>query len=427
MSRRAAPKRLALALVALAAMGAATSLVAPRAHASSQDLFGLGARGAALGGAVVSNVTGWASVYYNPAALVLLGYREFTVGYQRADFGLELNGVDYEVEENSNLLIGFTVPLPFGGVMADRLTVGVGFVIPFDSILEADVRAPEEPVFVVVENRPRVIGLHAALGIRIIDGWSIGGGVVALAELLGGLDIAPNATGQLGTVVRDELVADYAPIVGTLVEPTDWLAVGVAFHGLSDARFTFPITADLGPSFPIDVPLLNVAGIAQFDPMQLSGDVTVRPVDGLMIAAGVSHKWWSDFENPIENTTEPVPEQDPPRFSDIWVPRLGVEYEHTFDTVGTAFRLGGFYEPSPVPDQTGNQNYLDSDRIGLGFGAGVRWRELTFDLAVQYQGLADREHTKDPAAVRDPENAGLPSIAHGGSVVLSVFELGVRF
>ena len=402
-------------------------LAPSHAGASSTDMFGMGARGASMGGAVVSNSTGYSSVYYNPASLMVLGDRQFTVGYQRADFGLELNDSEYDVEEASNLLIGFNIPIPFGGVLADRFAVGFGFVIPFASVLEADVRAPETPVFIVVENRPRVIGLHAALSVKIVDWLHLGAGVVALAELIGGLDIAPNETGQLGTVVRDELIADYAPIAGMYVEPTEWLSFGFTFHGVSDARFTFPMNADLGPEFPVEVPLLNIAGIAQYDPMNLSTDLTYRPIPNLLIAAGVTFKRWSTFENPMRNTTPAVPEQDPADFVDVWIPRLGAEYLMTLSEVDLAYRLGGFLEPTPVLQQVANHNYLDSDRFGLGLGFGIKWRGLTADLAVQLQFMRDREHTKEPGLVRDPENAGLPSISHGGNIVVSVLEVGVAF
>ena len=420
--RRSLIKR-ALTLAFLCLIG----LVPTQVFASSTDLFGLGARGAAMGGAVVSNVSGFASVYYNPAALMVLGQRQFTVGGQRADYGLELNEEGYAVDEAMNLVLGFNVPIPFGGVLADRIAFGLGFVIPFASILEADVRAPETPVFILVENRARVIGLHASLSVKILDWLFVGGGVVALAELIGGIDIAPNDQGQLGSTVRDELVADYAPIVGLLIEPTDWFSFGVAFHGASDARFTFPVTADLGSGFPVDVPTLDIAGIAQFDPANISSDVTIRPVEGFTLAAGVTFKLWSEFENPIINTTEPVPEQDPAGFIDVWVPRLGAEYELTLGEVELALRTGGYWEGSPVLQQVANHNYLDSSRLGIGLGAGVLWRGITFDMALQAQFMSSRTHTKDPDLVRDPENAGLPSISHNGTIIVSVFEVGLAF
>lgn len=380
-----------------------------------------------MGGAVVSNVNGSPSVYYNPAGLLGAATNEFLVAYQRGDFSLNLNDESYDVESASNLLIGMTVPIPFGGVLEDRFALGVGFLIPMSEVLRAHIPAPEEPWFALVETRAHVIGLHLALGIRIFDWLQVGGGAIALASLHGGLAVTPNDTGNLGTTVRDELIADYAPIFGLLVEPIDWLSIGMAFHGTSRAEFTFPITADLGSEFPIEVPLLNVVGIAQYDPLQVSSDITFSLIENLSLAAGASFKLWSDYENPLENTTEAVPPQDPAGFVDIWVPRFGAEYTLVTDPVEWQFRLGGFYEPSPVRQQVGNNNYLDSDRMGIGLGFGLTWEGLTFDAAFQAQLMSERTHTKQTTAVRDPENAGLPSITHSGNIYVSIFEFGAEF
>ena len=239
--------------------------------------------------------------------------------------------------------------------------------------------------------------------------------------------VSPSETGDLNTSVRDELIADYAPIVGTWISPTDWLSLGVAYHGESAAEFTFPITADLGPAFPIEIPQLNVAGIAQYDPLQLSLESTFSLASGLIVSTGVTYKRWSRFENPIENTTDAMPEQDPPLFRDIFIPRIGAEYQQHLDWVDLVYRLGGFYEPTPVPEQIGNNNYLDSDRVGLGLGTGIVWEGIHFDWALAVQFMAERRHTKTPSEVRDPENIGLPFIDHRGFIVSSSFEMGVSF
>jgi long-chain fatty acid transport protein len=397
------------------------------ADASSQDLFGVGARGAAMGGAVVSSVTGAASLYYNPAGLMVTRENRFTLGYQRADYWLQLNGGDYDVDSADNFLLGISFPLPLGGFMTERLALGIKFVLPIASVLLARLPPPEQPTFVIVEGRPRTVGLHIGMALRLFDWLYFGGGVVALSELEGGLAVSPNDTGTLGTVVRDELVADYAPILGLLVQPHDDVSIGLAFHDVSQAIFTFPITADLGPDFPIDVPLLNVSGIAQYDPLQISADVTISPIEGLSVAAGVSFKAWSAFVNPIENTTEAVPPQDPPEFEDIVVLRLGAELVDEFDEATLAYRLGIFLEPSPVPEQVGNSNFLDSDRIGLSAGFGLVWSGVTADVSFQFQTAGERDHIKDEAGVRDPENAGLPNISHSGDILSTAFEIGVAF
>ena len=80
-------RHLVAVLCALCALGA-PALV----HASAIDLFGYGARGMAMGGAVAASVAGHAAVYYNPARLAFDEQLSFAVGYQRAAISLEAQG-----------------------------------------------------------------------------------------------------------------------------------------------------------------------------------------------------------------------------------------------------------------------------------------------------------------------------------------------
>jgi long-subunit fatty acid transport protein len=94
----------------------------------------------------------------------------------------------------------------------------------------------------------------------------------------------------------------------------------------------------------------------------------------------------------------------PPGFQDIFVPRVGAEY--TFNE-HVAARMGYFYKPSPVPDQTGRNNYADSDRHGVSVGVGVSFHDpwgllkkpILIDAAFQTQILEHRYVTKT-----DPDN-----------------------
>ena len=79
--------RAALAVVAFAAAGRA-------ANANPIDAFGLGARGAALGGAQTASADDSSANYYNPALLVSLEDIHIDVGYRLASPTLELGGAD---------------------------------------------------------------------------------------------------------------------------------------------------------------------------------------------------------------------------------------------------------------------------------------------------------------------------------------------
>lgn len=417
----------------------ALSLVAGEARASGVDLFGLGARGGALAGTVAAAPdVGYAAVYYNPAALAFESAPSFALGFASAHFDLQINGAARDVSSAPALVIGLSVPLPFGGWLARRIAVGLGFVLPTTSLLTADIPRPADERFVVVENRSQTVSIQGGVGVRITDWLSLGAGALALAELFGAIDVAPNVTGRIGADVRDEVVADYAFFAGVLVRPLDELTVSVAYRDRSTASFELPISVSLGEDFTIPIPTLDIAGTAQFDPRQVAVDVGAHLPHEVFLGAGVTWKQWSEFINPIVYTAVPedFPEQPPPRFEDIVVVRLGAEWRAALPHDFTLTPRAGFtWEPSPVPEQRGLHNYLDSDRFISAVGLGARWGGFALETAFQWHAMPQRTDTKDPErlAAEQParaelaQNAGYPDIRHGGSVYHWQIEAAVAF
>ncbi len=403
-------------------------------HASTLDLFGYSARGVSLVGAGAPTATGHEAVYYNAGALGLDRDLSFSVGFQFATFDLELEGAELSARDAPALLLGFGVPLPFGGAMKDRLTIGLAFVLPQNSILIADIPQPATPQFTIVGNRAQTVSIMGGLGIRFIDELGVGLGFLALSELDGGIDVAPNAAGQLGSKVKSELVAAWSMHVGIVGKPlnteTATLTLGLAWRDRSEARFSYPLTVDLGDEFDLPVPRLDVSGTAQFDPMHISFDAAlelkVAPNATLMVALGGLYKFWSVFENPIIYTAVPDdhPAQPPPAFHDTGAVRFGLESTIALDLVEVTPRVGLMWEMTPTPEQTGFHNHLDSDRLGLGVGLEVRWKWLRAAVSGQFQFLFERTSSKDPATVAE-DHPGYPSLTYGGRFYVCAVELGV--
>ncbi len=386
------------------------------ALASAPDLFGYGARSQGMAGAVMSSARGHAAVHHNPG---LLGFEEkagFAFGYQYAQPQLKLNGDEREARAATATFIGFDLPLPLGGFMARRLTLGTAFVIPTNSVLVADVPRPGDPRFSLVENRAQTVSLQGAIGLRVTDWLGLGAGFIALSELQGAIDVAPNAEGRIGSQARDQLVADYAPVVGLHLRFAEWL-VGLTWRGESKAEFELPITAELGDSFPLPIPELRILGVAQYDPQQLGVEVSSQPLPWLRVALGGSWKLWSAYPNPIEYTAVPedFPEQSQPGFEDTFELRLGAEFPLEVGPFGLEPRLGYQFAPSPAPEQTGAQNKLVSDRHLSSLGLGWRWTRLRAEVALQWHHLPERSHQKSEGTVK-----------HSGNIFGAAFELGVE-
>jgi hypothetical protein len=307
--RATRPRAALRARVSTPAAGLAGALVClpGTAAASVLDLFGYGARGVSLAGAAATTAEGHAAVYYNPAGLGFERHRTFSLGYQHAVFALELDGTAADVRDAPATLIGMGIPLPLGGFMAERLALGAAFVIPFGSVLLAEVPRPGEASFVLLQSRAQTVSLQLGGGLRLTDALSVGAGFIALAELGGSIQVAPNETGRIGSTVHDELLADYAPTAGVLLRPAAGVAVAVVYRGESKATFDLPLDADLGETFPLPVPPLAISGVAQYDPRQVAFEVS-----GTVPGAPVRVAGGRDVE-----TVEPLPEphrlhRDPP-------------------------------------------------------------------------------------------------------------------
>ena len=363
------------------------------AHASVLDLFGYGARGLSMAGAAATTARGPAAVYYNPGALAFDARNTFELGYVQGHFDLELNGASRSTREAPSAILGFGIPLPLGGALKDRLILGSAFVLPFGSILHADIARPGEPSFVLLENRAQTVSLQLALALRLSDRVGLGFGFIALAELNGDIDVRQNETGRIGSTVNDELLADYAPTFGVLLRPTRETGLALNFRGESMATFALPLKANLGDSFPLPIPLLDISGVAQYDPRQIGVEVSGRPpsATALTVAAGFTYKQWSRFPNVIAYSA--VPETDAPQpapnFHDTVVFRVGTERPIELGTLILKPRAGLAYEPTPAPGRTSLHAYLDSDRLVAALGLGFTFGALRLDLGAQIQRLSD--------------------------------------
>lgn len=407
---------------------AATLCLALPAHASAPDLFGYGARSQALAGATVSDTRGHAAVYANPAGLAFERQTSVALGYQFTTLDLTLDGQAADARDATATMIGFDLPLPLGGWLEDRLALGAGFVIPTNSVLVADIPRPGDPDFVLVGNRAQTVSLQAALGVRIIDGLALGVGFIALSALDGAIDVAPNAEGRIGSQARDQLIADYSPIVGLMARLPAGFAVGAVWRAESAARFVLPITADLGGSFPLPIPTLQIEGVAQYDPERIDGELSWKSATW-RAAAGASFARWSAYPIPIVYTAVPedFPAQPTPDFEDIVEYRAGLEFTPTVGDAGLAARAGYRFAPTPTPEQTGLYSLLDSDRHLLTLGGGVEGWGLRLDIALQWHLMAERSHTKDADAIRatgyDPADMATGH-THDGQAFGAAIELG---
>jgi long-chain fatty acid transport protein len=368
-------------------------LFAPVAQASTLEMFGFGGRSPALGATGVATAEDFDCVYLNPAGLADLRRKRLSLGTLVGAF--DLNGVDRDVDPALGVVIGGALPIPLGGAMRGRVGLGLGFYVPTTVLNRARAPMPGDPFFALLESRSQVVGIQVAAGARVSERLSLGVGLLALAALRGAIHVSTDAAGRFTTTSEQQLVSHFTPIAGARWRVSPALGLGLTFRGVSQSAYDIRVTNELGEAIPVTLPELRLAGVSQYDPMMLAAEAALRR-GRLLIAGQLAWERWSAYPLPTENPVESMPPQEPARFEDTLVPRVGVEWH----AAPWRLRGGAFYAHSPAPEMRGMQALLDNHRIALSAGAGLdlpraRVRvPIHVDLWFQAHALLPRDHER---------------------------------
>ncbi len=452
--------------------------LAPRpALASPEDLFGYGARSPGMGATGPASAEGFEATYANPALLSRLRDRKLSLGWQGATFHLTANGpglpglIPYDAAKG--VTIGVGLPLPFGGILKDRIGAGLAFYTPTQVLVRGNILYPETPQFSLLPDRAQLLAIQLGLGLDVGYGIRVGVGFSTVAELLGTVVAATDATGHVGTRVEDQLIAVYAPILGLsydlpLGKPHTW-RVGATYRGKLAASFL--VSLDGTKLTSLNIPVLNIGGLAQYDPAQIAVEAAYDGKD-LLVALGATYKRWSQYPGPLEATLT-CPGSDPTcsaltpatiGYHDTVAIHVGADHPMRFTPSLTAHvRAGYFLEPTPLPSSLPSSTayspttagivslptrYYDATRHAITAGGGVDLSRLgrasnasnandasadaasetptiTLDLYGQLHLLQPRTMTFTPDATG---NAGTTSQASvGGHVLLIGMVVGAKF
>lgn len=426
------------------------------ALAGPAETFGYGSRSTALGGAVSADAVDVSANYYNPAGLAGGKGLAFEVGYLRASYALKMNGRDNHVDPVHGLYFGLVAPGQVGPV---PFAFGVGLHLPDDRVFRVRSLDQEQPRWEMYDNRPQRIFLATNLALKPAKWLEIGGGLVFLAatrarlDITGNLQIASPRESELRHEVDADLTAIRYPQAGVRVHASDKLRFAAVYRG--EFQLTLDISARLdvtANAFGISVPLLTyitTSSVNAFLPRQAVLGASWDATDRVTLDADVTWINWSSYKSPVTAVNaitkfdappgfppSLLPEKPaptvilPPSFRDTFVPRVGVEAR--FPLGGgheLAARAGYFYERSPIPEQTGGTNFVDSDRHAFSFGTGIRLRDVAkeipgdvhFDVHGMISFLPERQTAK-----ASPANA-IGDYYAGGQIWSAGAVLGLRF
>lgn len=410
------------------------------------SLFGIGPKSAAMGATSVNagQYTPF-QVYAAPAALGYLRKVEVNFGAQYFDphlrpFGtvvLNSNGTLGEFKD-SGVLSGGGSLMAFGlPIGRDRpVTLAGAVYLPFTTLIRVSGSPVDYPFYPLYSDMSRNFFFVVGAGYEFVDGWAFG------------VNVRSTTKSTVNYVLRTDSSITYS---------------ASAVEAKSESRLSYSLIYDNSrrhPEKPWTVGAMYrsyasmetklAVGGAAFVPVQgeLTSLPSYTPEEWVLMGSYRLPWWnitsaldlarvrWSKYASPYGsgniNTYVIGNRNASAGFHDITVIRYGMEKklklgEGTMRQI--AYRLGYQFHPSPVPDQTADSNYVDSDRhmFSAGVGAGLKdpWREenlIDVDFFFQYNLIKKRTITKNSS-----NNVGAPGYLAGGSILLYGLGASLRF
>jgi long-chain fatty acid transport protein len=412
-------------------------LLAPSAQASIFDVYGMGARGLAMGGSLTTLARDHTATFYNPAALArskqaVLG-GSFVLTLPSLDVRPTRSNEEYEPvlpESFSGITLGWVFPL--GGIFESRFAFGVSVYIPTINLVRAEALDPQLPQFYLYQNLPDHLVILAGVAYEPVEWLSLGVGVQILADVFGHAYLEVDIiNGNFDAIdMRIELRPKVAATAGLHLKPIDGLEFGVTYRQEIGLEFGLPAEVDAGGGISLG---LSVGGTVLYSPHQINVGVSYHFSEiALTASAELDVALWSMAPDPsprIEvdfggvildafglDTALDVRTGATPldlNFRDTLTPRVGLEWE---PLEWLRVRGGYYYRPTPAPYATGAYNYLDNDVHAFSLGLGFLFpdpandeRAISLDIGNQLAVLPRRSVRKENALdpVGDFEHDGM--------------------
>lgn len=465
-------------LVAFSAVFLAWFVQSSTANAQYIDTFGFGSREISMGGAMTAESEGASAVHYNPALLTKLKGMYTSFGYTATVPNLSVERMGpvapalckkwlecdpFRHAENPDLMQGFQIGAAVP--LTKELVAGYVLHMPAKGLASSTILPPDGAYFLDYETGSNTMQTKLAVAYAPFPWISVGVGTTILTNINGSVvqsfplaagNPVPAPSGPLTLRQQLDFNWTFNVIGGIYIKPVDFLQLGASYRGPLDSKTHVDlfITSNLNQGGGIDqfIPV-SLYSHPVYVPEQASIGGSVKLGSRVTLSGDVTWVNWSEYKPPMaqffigqlgSTTFSGVPfppgsvridtvNVPPLHFSDIFVPRVGIE----FRPLDWLFLRGGYYfRPSPVPVQAGLTNILDSDTHVFSAGAGIQMDDplqiikgkIFFDVHGQYILLASETNTKvSQLSVNDPGNEGLPGYKEGGFLWSLGFTTGIKF
>ena len=314
-----------------------------------------------------------------------------------------------EAQNDSSRWFGGTTlagatPLP-GPAWLQRVRIGFAMDLPAAHALRVTVPVRlDEPSSPIYDARPERLSLLGALAVHLFDRVNLGVGVALTPSLATPTEVTYVA-GRDSTVDRNVVVRldrslelDASPFIGLRAQPLAALGLGVTYRAsavshASGAQRT--VAGGILADDPVDF-------LQFWDPAELCFGAAVGPVAHLLVTADLTFHKWSRFRSGFDRElAQPFRDTVSLRSGIQWAPRPWL-----------ALRGGWAFEPSPIPEQVGETNYLGASTVVMSLGGGIDLRRLVhaplaIDAHVRTRFGALQSATKQDGALPD-RNGDLP-------------------
>lgn len=359
------------------------------------------------------------ATYYNPAALANDSLSELTTGLFHADHELRAKSLggtaplnrSGDIVDNTpsqQILLGLKTDL--SDLTTFKHPLYLGFMLGTEKygqeMLSFSAETSEEGQFLQYDREPLMLSI--GFGTKLWRGINLGAAMrITLhsdADLYTTTDLQGNTSNERLNVAAKPV---FRPIVGLNMNVgetfcssqkcwLDNLDLAVAHRAYSNARVQVNAEAEIPGTVTNPGLILAITAYDAFQPA-----ITTLGARYQFGALGVGftgeYQQWSRLTRELQEDT--VQDQGNLKFNDIFIPRVGIEYNLTENFT---LKTGAAFEESPLKNTTSpDVNYLDTDRLVVGVGFSVVAHRLPdhlfmaspvqFDFGYQFHSLAERD------------------------------------
>ena len=362
--------------------------------------YGLSARSVALGNAATS-LTGDVSLpYFNQAAMAVTNETLLGISYLYAQPGFEggLKGGDKETFDIANQVIAMGLTVAMDEFLKSARKIALGFNLALDDNGRAVNRYVDMPYAEGYYYRYGEANMvfNAGLGFEVVEWFYLGGGVLATFEQQATYYGDVNLRGKSENEAVEQKLDLFLTPTASLWARFNPISIGIAYRGkLHTDMDMVKVRVDntIGES-QLNQTNLDLLFKDGFLPATVSLGVSWTITPSVMMAFDLGWQHWGEFDDEM-STGDAAKENISMDWVDIYVPRLGVEYQ----VVENLFlRFGYGFEKSPVQKPGSDGFYvLDNDKHMASFGMGydldlgILNYPVSLDATFLHQYLVPRE------------------------------------